>query len=152
MAIATDQVFAHTDALVKTWGFTVATPKYTLAVQGGVVGVSLTPTTGLAGVDEIEVGPYKVSRPKPAGVGNDKATAIGTFAAGVAVDGTFTFTGVVSTGTTPAPTSTAQGTPVFVTGAGELTLVATSNTRVGVVNYPATYNKAAGVLPIAIGV
>ena len=152
MAIATDQVFSHTDALVKTWGFAAATPKYTLAVQGGVVGVSLTPTTGIVAPNITDIGPYKVNAPIAAGVGNDKATAIGTFAAGVAVDGTFTFTGVVSTGSTPAPPSTAQGIPVFVTAAGELTLVATGNTRVGVVNYPATYNKAAGKLPIAIGV
>lgn len=152
MAVATGQAFSHTDALVKTWKFAAATPKYTLAVQNGVVGVSLTSTTGLAGVDTTVIGPYTITEPKGFGVGNDKATAIGEFAAGVALDGTFEFAGVVSTGSTPAPTTTAQNTPVFVTGAGALTLEAAGNTRVGTVNYPATYTKAAGKLPVAIGV
>lgn len=152
MAVATQSVFSHTDALVKIWKFATATPKYTLAVQSGVVGVSLTNTTGLTGTNDTNLGPYKISEPKGFGVGNDKATAIGEFAAGVAVDGTFEFTGVVSTGSTPAPTTTAQNTPVFVTSAGALTLDATGNTRVGTVNYPATYTKAAGKLPVAIGV
>lgn len=151
MAIAIGSVFSHTDALVKTWKFAAATPKYTLAVQNGIVGVSLTSTTGLSGTNDTVIGPYTISEPKGFGVGNDKATAVGQFAAGVALDGTFAFGDIVSTGATPVPTSTEQGTPVFLTSAGALTLVATSNTRVGVVNYPATYNKVAGKLPIAIG-
>lgn len=151
MARATSQVFAHTDALVKVWPLAAAAEKNTLVVNNGVIGITLTRTTGVAGADEIEVGPYTVSRPKFAGVGNDKATAVGPIAAGVALDGTWEFEGVVSTGTTAVPTTTAQGTPVFVTSAGDLTLVNTSNTRAGIVNYPATYNKVAGKLPIAIG-
>lgn len=152
MAIATGSVFSHTDALVKTWGFTDPTPKYSLVVKNGVVGVTLTPTTGLSGTDDTVIGPYTISEPKGFGVGNDKATAIGQYAAGTAIDGTFTFEGVVSSGTTLAPVSTEQGTPVFVTSAGALTLAASGNTRVGIVNYPATYTKAAGKLPVAIGV
>lgn len=151
MAVATASVFSHTDALVKVWNFAAPTPKGTLAVQNGVVGVSLTNTTGLTGRKVTEIGPYEISEPTPAGVGNDKATAVGQYAAGVAIDGTFSFTDIVSSGSTPVPTSTAQGTPVFLTSAGALTLAASGNTRVGVVNYPATYQKAAGKLPIAIG-
>lgn len=151
MAIAIGSTFSHTDTLVKTWAFTAATPKGTLAVQNGVVGVTLTNTTGLAGRKVTEIGPYQVSEPIAAGVGNDKATAIGQYAAGVAIDGTWPFAEIVSSGSTPVPTTTPQGTPVFLTSAGALTLAASGNTRVGVVNYPPTYNKAAGKLPIAIG-
>lgn len=151
MAVATASVFTHTDALVKTWDFTDPTPKYTLVVRNGVVGVTLTNTPGITARKVTEIGPYEVSEPTEAGVGNDKATSIGARVAGVAIDGTFTFRDVVSSGTTPVPTSTPQGTPVFVTSAGALTLAASGNTRVGVVNYSATYQKAAGKLPIAIG-
>lgn len=152
MATAIRQTFAHTDALVKTWKLAAATPKYTIVVQDGVVGITLTDTAGLSGTRDIEVGPYTVSAPKFAGVGNDAADAIGEFAAGVAFDGTFTFEDVVSTGTTPVPTTTDQATPVYMTAGGDLTLVESGNTRIGIVNYPATYNKVAGTLPIAIGV
>lgn len=151
MAVATASVFSHTDALVQTWSFTAPTPKGTLAVRDGVVGVTLTNTTGITARKVTEIGPYQISEPTEAGVGNDKATSIGQYAAGVALDGTFTFRDVVSTGTTPVPTSTPQSTPVFLTAGGALTLVSTSNTRVGTVNYSATYQKAAGKLPIAIG-
>lgn len=151
MAVATGQVFSHTGALVKLWKFAAATPKYTLAVQNGVVGVALESTTGLSGTNDTVVGPYTISEPKGFGVGNDKADAIGTYATGVAIDGTFEFDSIVSTGTTAVPTTTVQGTPVFVTSGGALTLESTSNTRIGVVNYPATYVKVAGKLPIAIG-
>lgn len=151
MAVATASVFSHTDALVKTWDFTDPTPKYTLAVRNGVVGVTLTNTPDLTARKVTEIGPYEISEPTDGGVGTDKATSIGPRVAGVAIDGTFTFRDVVSSGTTPAPTSTPQDTPVFVTSAGALTLAASGNTRVGVVNYSATYQKAAGKLPIAIG-
>lgn len=151
MAVATASVFSHTDALVKTWSFTDPTPKYTLVVQDDVVGVTITNTPGITARKVTEIGPYEISEPTEAGVGNDKATSIGQYAAGVAIDGTFTFREVVSSGATPVPTSTPQGTPVFLTAGGQLTLVDTSNTRVGTVNYSATYQKAAGKLPIAIG-
>lgn len=153
MAKALGSVFSHTDALVKTWDFGAATPKGTLAVKNGVVGVSLTDTVGVTRTDlDITLyGNVKISGIRQPGVGNDKATTVGTYAAGAAIDGTWEFDSIVSTGTTPVPVTTAQGVPVFLTGAGALTLDSSGNTRIGVVNYPASYVKVAGKLPIAIG-
>ena len=65
--------------------------------------------------------------------------------------GTWEFAGVVSTGTTPAPTSTANGTEVYITSADALTLEAGTNTLYGYVDYPLDYNKRAGILPVRIG-
>jgi|SRR5690606_9108248 len=153
MAVATQEVFYHTDALVETWDLGAATPALTLVKQAGSAryGVSLTNTAGIATERTKTLGPYEISAPTFAGVGNDEADAIGTYAAGVAVDGTWEFADIVSSGTTPVPTSTAQGTVVYVTSAGELTLESAGNDRIGVVNYPATYPKAAGTLPVQIG-
>ena len=146
MVVATQEVFSHTDGLVEVWGFTDPTPERTLVVKDGRFGVVLTNTTGVPGTDEIELGPYTVSRPKPAGVGNDAATAVGARAAGVATDGTWEFEGI--TGVTA---STAQGVAIYATAnAAELTTTAAGNTKVGVVNYPATYTKAAGKAPVKI--
>lgn len=148
MVVATGSVFSHTDALVKIWAFAEATPKHTLAIQNGVVGVSLTNTAGIDETKDTQVGPYTISEPVGFGVGNDKATAIGEFAAAVAIDGTFSFEEIDG-----ADEETAQGTPVFLTDEGELTLTGSGNTRVGVINYPATYNKTetGPGFPVAIG-
>lgn len=70
----------------------------------------------------------------------------------LAYDGTWEFDGVVSSGTTPAPTSTAQGVQVYIiTATGALTLASSGNTAYGKVDYPTDYNKVAGVLPVRIG-
>lgn len=71
--------------------------------------------------------------------------------ASVAFDGTWEFDGVVSTGTTPAPTSTAQDTAVYITSGLALTLDSSGNTLFGYVDYPKDYHKVAGTLPIRIG-
>lgn len=68
----------------------------------------------------------------------------------LAYDGTWEFS-VVSTGTTPAPTSTANGVQVYITSAGALTLASSGNTAYGKVDYPTDYYKRAGVLPVRIG-
>lgn len=68
----------------------------------------------------------------------------------LAYDGTWEFD-VVSTGTTPAPTSTAQGDPVYIKSDGGLTLASSGNTIYGHVDYPIDYNKVAGKLPVRIG-
>ena len=88
---------------------------------------------------------YTLSGVPSGGVGN------ATDSATVAFDGTYEFDGVVSTGTTAVPTSTAQDTAVYITSAGALTLVATDNTLFGYVDYPPDYHKVAGTLPIRIG-
>ncbi|MFT4260348.1 hypothetical protein [Microbacterium sp.] len=146
MAVATQEVFAHTDALVEIWDAGAATPANTLLVKGGRAGVTLTNTAGIATKRTKAVGPYDLSAPAFPGVGNDLATAVGTRATGVAVDGTWEFEGVAG-----ATLATAQTADVYVTGAGALTLTAGTNTKVGVVNYPATYVKVAGTLPVKIG-
>lgn len=147
MAVATQEVFAHTDALVETWSLGAATPANTLVKQAGSdrYGVSLTNTVGVTPADSITIGETTISRPKRVGVGNDKADAIGEFAAGVATDGTWEFP------VTGGLTTTPQGAVVYATAGGQPTLTATSNTRIGAVNYPATYVKAAGTLPVKIG-
>jgi hypothetical protein len=68
----------------------------------------------------------------------------------LAYDGTWQFD-VVSTGTTPAPTSTENGVQVYITGAGALTLASSGNTAYGHVDYPTDWNKVAGKLPVRIG-
>lgn len=69
----------------------------------------------------------------------------------LAYDGTWEFTDVVSSGTTPAPTSTAIGTQVYITSGGALTLASSGNTAYGRVDYPIDYFKVAGTLPVRIG-
>lgn len=147
-AVATQQVFAHTDAIVEIWSVPAGTEKFSLVQQAGSerYGVTLTRAPGGSAVDEIDLGPYKVSRPKPTGVGGDVAEAIGDYATGVALDGTFSFPAV-----TGATTATPQGAVVYVEPDGDLTLTESTNVRVGVVNYTANYPKAAGKLPVKIG-
>lgn len=88
---------------------------------------------------------YALSGVPSGGVGN------ATDSATVAFDGTYEFDGVVSTGTTPVPTTTAQDVAVYIDGDGALTLVSTDNTVFGYVDYPPDYHKVAGTLPIRIG-
>jgi hypothetical protein len=155
MAVATQEVFSHTGSQVEIWDIGAAAPARTLVKRGSRFGVTLTNTSDVTGnVGSKTYGNVTVTVAKTGGVGNDKATAIdATQAAPVAVDGTWEFEGIVSSGTTPVPTSTPQGTPVYATNSGgDLTLDSTSATKVGEVNYPATYTKVAGTLPIKIGV
>lgn len=146
--IATQEVFAHTDALVEIWDIGAEAAARTLVKKGDRFGVTLTNTSDISGnVGSKTYGRVTVSLAKQGGVGNSKAAAIdATQAAGVAVDGTWEFEGI--TGVT---TSTAQSTEIYITDAGALTTTKDSNTFVGVVNYPATYTKAAGVAPVKIG-
>lgn len=88
---------------------------------------------------------YTLSGVESGGVGN------ATDSATVAFDGTYEFDGVVSTGVTPAPTSTAQDTAVYITSGLALTLESSGNTLYGYVDYPPDYFKVAGTLPIRIG-
>lgn len=71
----------------------------------------------------------------------------------LAYDGTWEFP-VYSTGTTDAPTNTAQGTQVYVpaAGTGHLTLSSASSAiAYGKVDYPVDWDKRAGFLPVRIG-
>ncbi len=145
-AVATQEVFAHTDALVETWDVGADIAEGTLVKQGSRYGIVLTNSPGQTGKDTLTYGPYSISRTKVAGVGNDSASAISANAAGVALDGTWEFGAI--TGVT---TGTAQGTVIYADSTNALTTTATGNTQVGVVNYPATYVKAAAKAPVKIG-
>lgn len=68
----------------------------------------------------------------------------------LAYDGTWEFD-VVSSGATPAPTSTANGDPVYIKSDGGLTLASSGNTIYGHVDYPTGFYKRAGKLPVRIG-
>lgn len=68
----------------------------------------------------------------------------------LAYDGTWEFA-VVSTGTTDAPTSTANGVAVYIKSDGGLTLSSGGNTIYGHVDYPKGFYKRAGRLPVRIG-
>jgi len=80
----------------------------------------------------------------------DTPASLEGFEATLAYDGTWELT-VVSTGTTPAPTTTVNGDIVYIKSDGGLTLVATDNTLYGYVDYPTEYTKRAGLLPVRIG-
>lgn len=84
------------------------------------------------------IGDVTVSRPA-GGVGNLPNSAT------VAFDGTWEFA------VTGATTSTGQDVAVYITGAGALTLTATSNTLFGYTDYPRDYFKQAGIAPVRIG-
>lgn len=159
MAIANSEVFTHTDAKVVLHDAGAATPRRTLVKLSGNdrFGITLTDTVGVARTDlniNLGAGVTISGRTQP-GVGNSKATAIDpTDAVAVATDGTWEFSGVASAadGTGTSSVSAAQGAPVyFHAGTGKLTTTAVSNNLVGYVNYPGTYNKVAGKLPVKIG-
>jgi hypothetical protein len=69
----------------------------------------------------------------------------------LAYDGTWEFSNVVSSGTTPVPTNTANGVLVYITSGGALTLASATNTAYGRVDYPIGYFKVAGTVPVRIG-
>ncbi|MDF2691708.1 MAG: hypothetical protein K0S65_91 [Labilithrix sp.] len=145
---ATQVVFANSvaDGSTTIWDVPAGTEGLTLVREGDVFGVTITRAPGGSDVDTIEVGPFTITRPKLVGVGNEEATAVGDTATGIALGGTYEFDGIAV-----APTTTPQATPVYADADGDLTLTATDATRVGIVNYPATYTKVAGTLPIKIG-
>ncbi|GAB2702066.1 hypothetical protein BKA24_001729 [Microbacterium marinum] len=154
MAKATQQVFSFSDDKTETWILDAATPKDTIVAQSGRVGVTITDTLGVNKPAHV-VGQFSISGYNRPGVSLEDVDNVpnGKFAVQVAVDGVYEFAGVKVTiaGGVDAPTTTANHTPVYVTSDGSLTLESASNTKVGRVVYPPTYTKAAGKLPIAIG-
>ena len=152
MSVATNEVFSHTDALAEIWDAGEATPARTLLHQKDRFAVTLTDTVGVTKPARTIYGDVRITGVTQPGVGNDKAEAIGEFAVGVATDGTWEFAGV-----TGADANTEQNTPVYAdptTLALSVTSDGTDDVRVGVVNYPASYNRAKTPtrLPIKIGV
>lgn len=63
----------------------------------------------------------------------------------LAYDGTWEFS------VTGAGTSTADGVPVYITSAGELTLTADTNTLYGSTDAPIDYFKRAGIAAVRVG-
>jgi len=141
--MANNVVFSDIESLREVWPVAAEVASGTPLVNNGKAGVALTASGG--STKSVTSGPYTISGIPAGGVGLDALEV------SVATTGTFEFTGVVSSGTTPVPTSTAQGTPVFITSAGALTLASSGNTAFGRVNYPKGYNKVAGKLPVKIG-
>lgn len=157
MAIATQEVFLHTGAKVVLHDAGAATPERTLVKLAGNdrFGVTLTDTKGVTKPAKTLYGSVQVTGVTQAGLGNEKATAISAtgFAVGVATDGTWEFEGAAAAadGTGTSAIGTAQGAPVyFHAGTGKVTTASVTNNLVGYVNYPATYVKAAGTLPVRL--
>lgn len=70
----------------------------------------------------------------------------------LAFDGTWEFLATSFTGTAPNPTTIAQGTAIYITSGMLLTTTLTANTLYGYVDFPPTYNKTRGFVPVRIGV
>lgn len=140
--IATQEVFAHTEALCEVW-----TAISTVGSGAALMSANSQPAVGMTGTGDYTtsevVGPYTLSGIPAGGVG-----LVGKEIS-VAVDGTWEFP------VTGGLTSTAQNTIVYaVVATGEitsLTLTATGNVAFGKVNYPKDYVKVAGVLPVKVG-
>lgn len=156
MARATQEVFSHTDAKVVLHDAGSATPARTLVKLAGDnrFGVTLTDTVGVTKPDYVVYGSVKITGITQPGVGNAEASAIdGTDAVAVATDGTWEFDGAAAAadGTGTASASAAQGAPVYYhAGTGKITTASVANNLVGHVNYPATYTKVAGTLPVRL--
>lgn len=140
--IATQEVFAHTEALCEVW-----TALSTVGAGAALVSATSQPAVGMTGTGDYTksqaIGPYTLSGIPAGGVGLEGKEV------SVALDGTWEFP------VTGATTATAQNTLVYaVVATGEitsLTLTATGNVAYGKVNYPKDYVKVAGVLPVKVG-
>lgn len=143
--MATNLVYRYTGEKTRVWdlGGTFA-PGLPVKSASSEPGVTLTATGNYTRSQVF--GPYTISGIPAGGVGltGNECT--------VATDGTWEFDNVVSSGATPAPTSTANNTLVYITAGNALTLTVGSNTAYGVVDYPKDYVKVAGTLPVKIGV
>ena len=69
------------------------------------------------------------------------------------LEATLAYDGTWALPVAAAPTSTAQGTQVYITAATNvLTLTSAGNVAYGRVDYPTDYSKVVGILPIRLGV
>lgn len=157
MAVATQEVFLHTGAKVVLHDATAATPERTLVKLAGNdrFGVTLTDTKGVVKADKVLWGNVKVTGVTQPGFSNEAATSVSStgYAVGVATDGTWEFEGVASVndGTGTSSAATAQGAAVYYhSGTGKLTTASVANNLVGYVNYPGSYVKVAGTLPVRL--
>lgn len=110
------------------------------------------PALSKAGLPVVAVtgsGDYTVTETGFGGV-----TISGIPAGGVGLEGqqvTLAFDGTWEFEVTGATASTAQGTEVYITAAGDLTTTAGSNTAYGYVDYPVDYDRTRGLTPVRIG-
>lgn len=139
--MATNAVFPYTESQVEIWTL-AATTAPGVAVVGGPNGAQ--PGVTLTGTGDYkvtaQVGPYTISGIGRGGVGLEAKQA------SVATDGTWELA------VAGATTGTAQNALVYITTAGAPTLTVGTNKVIGKVNYPQDYVKAAGILPVKIGV
>lgn len=81
-------------------------------------------------------------------------TISGIPAGGVGLKGqevTLAFDGTWEFPVTGASATTEQGTAVYLTSSGTLTTTASGNTAYGYVDWPPTYDRTRGVVPVRIG-
>lgn len=137
--MALNTVFASSDNLREIWPVASEISAGTPLINNTRAGVALTDSGGKT--RSVTFGPYTLSGIPSGGVGL-KALEVT-----VATDGTFEFASVA--GYTTAAT---QGTPVYITSGGALTMTSTSNTLFGWVNYPEDYIKSNSKTPVKIGI
>ena len=145
-AIATGQVYSSTEALHRPW----INPT-TISAGTAVISASDQPGIAITGTGDstkasITLGPYTISA--AAGTGGGVGNEGKEFSA--AVDGTWTFP--VTGGLTTTPNNTLVYAVVSSGDITSLTLTASTNKIYGVVDYSKDYVKAAGFLPVKIGV
>lgn len=140
--VATQEVFASTDALREPWPTPVEVAEGT-ALLGGpsatIPGVAYTNSGAHTGTKNI--GPLSFGFP-------DGGAGLKALEVSVATDGTWMFPVTGGAGA-------AQGAPVYAVVASgritSLTMTATGNTLFGRVNLPADYVATAGAVPVKIG-
>ena len=142
--MATNMVYRYSGEKTRVWALGAEfAPGLPVKSASAEPGVTLTATGGYTRTQVTP--PYTISGIPAGGVGLAAGEAT------VATDGTWDFD-VVSSGATPAPTSTPNNTLVYITSGNALTLASSGNSVYGVVDYPKDYVKVAGTLPVKIGV
>lgn len=144
--MATNMYKKYTEAKTREWAVASGTQAGTLVInaQSGQVGVTLT-ARGDSTRNETLPGGLVVQAVPNGGVGNRPGGAV------VAVDGSWLFpvAGVVNGDTGAGGTGTDEGTEVYrIAAGGALTLTATGNTYVGVID---DGTIVGGVAPVLIG-
>lgn len=112
-------------------------------------GTPVVSTADLPAVTVTGSGDYTVSEP---GFGGTTISGIARGGVGlVGQEVTLAFDGTWEFPVTGATATTAQGTAVYLTSGGTLTTTAGSNTAYGYVDWPPTYDRTRGVVPVRIG-
>lgn len=132
------KVYADIEALRETWTFPAAIEGNVIVEQEGRVGVTLAGTPGQT--KSVTIAGQTLSGIPLGDNGNSPLTST------VMTTGTFEGPIIGASAATP------QHTKVYIDADGDLTLTATDNTYVGVINLPDGYVVRGTVLPFKIGV